>query len=82
MYKQGIAGIVGATLFATAGLTQEVQLFHDKGFWSESLQAVGDASGESTGVRIKETPYANAEQYKAFIQASKTSGETPDLFSW
>lgn len=73
---------VGVMLAAAPALAQEVQLFHDKGFWSEQLQAVGDASGEATGVTIVETPYANAEQYKAFVQASIASGETPNMFTW
>lgn len=63
-------------------MAQEVQLFHDKGFWSEQMQAVGAASLAATGVNIVETPYANAEQYKAFIQASIASGETPGMFTW
>ncbi len=57
-------------------------MVHDKGFWSEQLQAVGDAAQEATGVRIVETPYATAEQYKAFIQSSIASGELPDMFTW
>ena len=73
---------VGVMLAAAPALAQEVQLFHDKGFWSEQLQAVGDAAGEATGVTIVETPYANAEQYKAFVQASIASGETPNMFTW
>jgi ABC-type glycerol-3-phosphate transport system substrate-binding protein len=72
-----------ATLLgAVPAVAQEVQLFHDKGFWSPQLQAVGDAAQEATGVRIVETPYANAEQYKAFVQASIASGETPNMFTW
>lgn len=45
---------VGVMLAAAPALAQEVQLFHDKGFWSEQLQAVGDAAGEATGVTIVE----------------------------
>lgn len=74
--------LVGSMLAATPAIAEEVQLFHDKGFWSEQLQVVGDASEAATGIRIKETPYASAEQYKAFIQASIASGETPNMFSW
>lgn len=73
---------LGALLAAAPAFAQEVQLFHDKGFWSEQMQAVGAASEASTGVAIVETPYANAEQYKAFIQASIASGETPAMFTW
>lgn len=77
-----LGAVVGSLLIGASAQAQEVQLFHDKGFWSEQLQSVGDASKAETGVRIKETPYASAEQYKAFIQASIASGETPNMFSW
>jgi ABC-type glycerol-3-phosphate transport system substrate-binding protein len=78
--------LTGAALIALAAtvpaVAQDVQLFHDKGFWSTQLQAVADAAKTTAGVTITETPYANAEQYKAFIQASIASGETPNLFTW
>jgi len=73
---------VGMMLAVGPAMAQEVQLFHDKGFWSEQLQSVGDAASDAIGVSIQETPYANAEQYKAFIQASIASGETPGMFTW
>jgi len=60
----------------------DVELLHDKGFWSEALDAVGDASEASTGNRLVQTPYATPEQYKAFIQTSAASGDMPDLFTW
>ena len=69
-------------LTAAPVLAQEVELFHDKGFWSTQLQAVGTACAESAGVNIVERPYANAEQYKAFIQAAIAGGETPNMFTW
>ncbi|MGI9433261.1 MAG: hypothetical protein ACR2Q4_00255 [Geminicoccaceae bacterium] len=64
---------------ATAG---EVELFHDKGFWSEALQKVGDVAGEKSGTRIVESAYSAPEQYKAFIQSSVASGDMPDMFTW
>jgi multiple sugar transport system substrate-binding protein len=76
---------LGAALLLTAApaLAQsEVELFHDKGFWSTQLQAVGDACAQDSGVKIVERPYANAEQYKAFIQASIAGGATPNMFTW
>ncbi|NJM82544.1 MAG: extracellular solute-binding protein [Tabrizicola sp.] len=76
---------LGAALVLTAApvhAQSEVELFHDKGFWSTQLQAVGDACAQSAGVKIVERPYANAEQYKAFIQASIAGGETPGMFTW
>ncbi|MCA9861425.1 MAG: extracellular solute-binding protein [Thermomicrobiales bacterium] len=83
IFQTIMAGAVGVALLAgTAATAQEVELVHDKGFWSEQLQAVGDAAEEATGVRIVETPYATAEQYKAFIQASIASGSAPDMFTW
>lgn len=78
-----LAGVAIAGLLAAAGArAQEVQLFHDKGFWSQQLAAVGEAAKADVGVGIEEVPYANAEQYKAFIQSSIASGETPELFTW
>lgn len=75
--------LAGALAVAAApALAQEVELFHDKGFWSTQLQAVGAAAQEAAGVAIVERPYANAEQYKAFIQAAIASGETPHMFTW
>ena len=64
------------------GAMADVELLHDKGFWSEALDAVGDAAQSSTGNRLVQTPYATPEQYKAFIQTSATSGDMPDLFTW
>ena len=63
---------------ASGALADDVELFHDKGFWSEALQQVG----EVTGNRIVQVAYANPEQYKAFIQSAIASGETPDMFTW
>lgn len=83
IFRTLVASAVGVALMAgTAATAQEVELVHDKGFWSEQLQAVGDAAQEATGVRIVETPYATAEQYKAFIQASIASGSAPEMFTW
>ncbi len=77
-----MGAVAGSVLAGAAAMADEVQLFHDKGFWSQQLQTVGKASEAATGVLIKETPYATAEQYKAFIQASVASGEAPNLFTW
>lgn len=78
-----MAGALAAGLLASSPVVAgEVRLAHDKGFWSEQLQAVGDASQDATGVKIVESPYATAEQYKAFIQASIAGGETPEMFTW
>lgn len=77
-----LTGVALAALLAAPAMAQEVQLFHDKGFWSNQMQAVGAASEAATGVKIVETPYANAEQYKAFVQAAIASGETPNMFTW
>lgn len=76
---------IGAALLLSAApafAQSEVELFHDKGFWSTQLQAVGDACAASAGVKIVERPYANAEQYKAFIQAGIASGAPPNMFTW
>jgi ABC-type glycerol-3-phosphate transport system substrate-binding protein len=45
------------------------------------LQAVANAA-RADGINLKISPYANAEQYKTFIQASVASGRTPELFTW
>lgn len=60
----------------------DVPLYHDKAFWADQFQAVGDAAKEKTGVRIVQTSYAPPEQYKAFIQSKIASGSAPDLFTW
>ncbi len=73
---------LGLMVGMSPAMAEEVQLFHDKGFWSPHLQEVAKAAEEATGIKIVETPYANAEQYKAFIQASIASGETPNMFTW
>ena len=84
--RSHLAGLATAG-FIVAGMTNgvaaaEVEIFHDKAFWSEALQQMGDAAGEATGTRIVEVAYATPEQYKAFIQSAIASGETPDIFTW
>jgi len=76
-----LSAATGLALMTTGALA-DVELLHDKGFWADAMQEVGDAAGESTGNRIIQTPYATPEQYKAFIQTSATSGDMPDLFTW
>lgn len=71
----------GAALLASTAVA-DVELLHDKGFWADAMQVMGDVAGERTGNRIIQTPYANPEQYKAFIQTSASSGDMPDLFTW
>ena len=60
----------------------DVPLYHDKGFWAQQFQGVGDAAKEMTGVRIVQTSYAPPEQYKAFIQSKIAVHSPPDLFTW
>ncbi len=60
----------------------DVTLNNDKNFWTTQLQAVGDLCGKETGVRIVAQPYSPPDQYKAFIQSSIASGNTPDMFTW
>ena len=69
------ANIVGAN----AG---DVTLVHDKAFWSEALQKVGDAATKATGVPLKQTPYSPPEQYKAYMQSSIAANDPPDIFTW
>jgi multiple sugar transport system substrate-binding protein len=77
------AAVVGAVIALSAPVrANDVPLYHDKGFWAQQFQAVGDVAKEKTGVRIVQTSYAPPEQYKAFIQSSIASGSPPDLFTW
>ena len=77
------AAVLGGMLASAApAFADDVPLYHDKGFWAQQFQAVGDAAKEKTGVRIVQTSYAPPEQYKAFIQSSIASGAPPDLFTW
>ena len=79
----GVSAALSLTVGGAAGaLADDVQLFHDKGFWSEAFQQMGDAADRDTGNRIVDVAYANPEQYKAFIQSAIASGETPDMFTW
>lgn len=80
--KTLITVIGTAALGLSAAHAGEVQLFHDKGFWSAQLQEMGAKSEEMTGVKIAESPYSSAEQYKAFIQSSIAGGEAPEMFTW
>ncbi|WP_380054048.1 ABC transporter substrate-binding protein [Falsihalocynthiibacter sp. SS001] len=73
---------LGVALQGTTAMAEEVLFYHDKGFWSEALAKVGDASEAATGVKIAESPYSSAEQYKAFVQSSIASGKAPEMFSW
>ncbi|WP_102958120.1 ABC transporter substrate-binding protein [Mangrovicella endophytica] len=81
IWMKSIAAGAALTL-ASAAWAEDVPLYHDKGFWSQQFQAVGDAAKEKTGVRIVQTSYAPPEQYKAFVQSSIASGNPPDLFTW
>ncbi len=76
------AAVLGAGALWASGAAADVELVHDKGFWSEALQEMGDAAGEMTGNRIIETAYANPEQYKAFIYTSAASDDMPNMFTW
>lgn len=83
--KSLITATVTACLVTAGSLSasaDDVELVHDKGFWSEALQKVGDSAGEKTGNKIIESAYSAPEQYKAFIQSSVASGDMPDMFTW
>ena len=77
------AAALGAMLGMSApAWADDVPLYHDKGFWAQQFQAVGDAAKEKTGIRIVQTSYAPPEQYKAFIQSKIASHSPPDFFTW
>jgi multiple sugar transport system substrate-binding protein len=76
-----VAAAVTATGVGSA-YAGDVILNHDKNFWSPQLQAVGDLCGTKTGVKIVQQAYSPPDQYKAFIQSSIASGNTPDMFTW
>ncbi|MCP4383729.1 MAG: extracellular solute-binding protein [Hyphomicrobiales bacterium] len=78
----GLAAAGAMMLGIGAAVADDVQIVHDKGFWSEALQKVADAATEATGNKFVEAAYANPEQYKAFIQSSVASGDMPDMFTW
>ena len=78
----GLAAAGSMMLGIGAAAADDVQIVHDKGFWSEALQKVADAATEATGNKMVEAAYANPEQYKAFIQSSVASGDMPDMFTW
>lgn len=83
--RQWITGALAGVAMAlgiSGASAADVPLYHDKGFWSQQFQVVGDAAGEKTGVRIVQNSYAPPEQYKAFVQSSIASGSPPDLFTW
>jgi multiple sugar transport system substrate-binding protein len=71
--------VVGVT---NVGAAQEIELLHDKSFWAEALQVVGDAAGEATGNSFSNVIYSPAAQYQAFIRSSVASGEMPEFFTW
>jgi multiple sugar transport system substrate-binding protein len=75
----GLGAMLGMSAPAWA---DDVPLYHDKGFWAQQFQAVGDAAKEKTGIRIVQTSYAPPEQYKAFIQSKIASHSPPDFFTW
>ena len=55
------AAVAGAAIaLSTPVRADDVPLYHDKGFWAQQFQAVGDAAKEKTGVRIVQTSYAPA----------------------
>ncbi len=74
------AGFMSASVVSV--YAAEVTLVHDKGFWAEALQKVGDAATKATGVPLKQTPYSPPEQYKAFMQSSIAANDPPDIFTW
>jgi multiple sugar transport system substrate-binding protein len=76
-----LAAAIAISASATMAMA-DVELLHDKGFWADALETVGEAAKENTGTKLVQTPYATPEQYKAFIQTSATSGEMPELFTW
>jgi len=76
-----LAAAIAISASATMAIA-DVELLHDKGFWADALETVGEAAKENTGTKLVQTPYATPEQYKAFIQTSATSGEMPELFTW
>ena len=81
-WRTNLLAMVPIALLTGGAVAGEVELFHDKGFWSEALQKVGDVAGEKSGTRIVESAYSAPEQYKAFIQSSVASGDMPDMFTW
>jgi multiple sugar transport system substrate-binding protein len=68
-------GVVGAS-------AEDVTIVHDKAFWAEALQKVGDAATPVIGATMKQNPYSPPEQYKAYMQSSIAANDPPDIFTW
>ncbi len=74
------AGLMSASV--VSAYAAEVTLVHDKAFWAEALQKVGDAATKATGVPMKQNAYSPPEQYKAYMQSSIAANDPPDIFTW
>jgi multiple sugar transport system substrate-binding protein len=84
-WKKHLVGLAAAGSMmagASAAVADEVQMVHDKPFWSDALTVVTAAGSEAMGIEFVEAAYGNAEQYKAFIQSSVAGGDMPDMFTW
>ncbi len=77
-----LAGFIASASAATSAMAGEVNLIHDKAFWSDALKKVGDAATKATGVKMGQTPYSPPEQYKAFVQSSVAANDPPQIFTW
>ena len=66
----------------TAVRADDVPLYHDKGFWAQQFQAVGDAAKEKTGVRIVQTSYAPPNNTRPSFSPRSRRAHRPDLFTW
>ena len=73
------AGLMSASV--VSAYAAEVTLVHDKAFWAEALQKVGDAETKATGVTMKQNAYSPPEQYKAYMQSSIAANDPPDIFT-
>ena len=76
LLSRAIFGACLGAMSASTAIADEVILTHDKAFYSTFLQAVGDVCG------FKEQAYTPPEQFKAFVQSSIASGQTPEMFTW
>ena len=76
LLSRAILGACLGAMSAGSAFAQDVILTHDKPFYSAFLKAVGDVCG------FKEQAYTPPEQFKAFVQSSIASGQTPEMFTW
>lgn len=63
------------TALSGVSASAQVSMAHDKDFWGDAIDTMGENAGFS------HTAYTT-DQYKAFLQSSLSAGSPPDIFTW